>query len=307
MKKICAPSVFKKDQLLNLISENIYFHDGFEGINSVSTPDDVKDNSLFFCDSIDEDRYKFLSSIDVSSAMMICKSSNFSFNNLSIIISDNPRVTYSKIVMELFSYNRDFFQGSIDPRNIHESSCIFPNSFIHHTASIGKNTVIHPNVSIGPNCQIGNNVVIYPGAVIGYPGFGIITDEQEAHHHLPHVGGVVIQDDVEIGHLTTVCSGTINPTIIEENVKTDAHVHIAHNVIVKKNSLVTAHAEVSGSVIIGENSWLGPNCSIKDHLTIGNNAFIGIGAVVTKSVEDNIVVAGNPARPLIKKSKAQQN
>ena len=65
-----------------------------------------------------------------------------------------------------------------------------------------------------------------------------------------------------------------------------------------ENVLITAHAEISGSVTIGENCWLGPNCSIIDHITIGNNVFIGIGAVVTKSLEENILVVGNPARKL---------
>lgn len=305
MSKVFAPSAFKKDQLLKLANEEILFQDNFHSINCVSTPDNVKDNSIFFCDSVNEDRYKFLASLDVSSALMICSSSEFLFDNISTIISNNPRVTYAKIVNELFSYDRDFFIGSIDPKNIPKSSSVFPGAFIHHTASIGKNTIIYPNVSIGPNCEIGDNVMIKPSSVIGFSGFGTITDNQKLNHHLPHIGGVVVENDVEIGSLTTVCAGTIHPTIIEQNVKIDDHVHIGHNAIVKKGTVITACAIVAGSVLVSENSWIGLNATTKEGIELGKDSLLGMGAVVLKDVEQGATMIGNPAKPLIKKPKSE--
>lgn len=306
MSEVFAPSAFKKDQLLKLVNEEFLFQDNFESINCVSTQDNVKDKSMFFCDSVDEDRYKFLASLDVSSALMICTSSEFSFDNISTIISNNPRVTYAKIVNELFSYDRDFFIGSIDPINIPKSTSVFPGTFIHHTSSIGKNTVIYPNVSIGPNCQIGDNVIIKPSSVIGFSGFGTIKDKKKLNHHLPHVGGVVVEDDVEIGSLTTVCAGTINPTIIGQNVKIDDHVHIGHNAIVKKGSIITACAIVAGSVHVSENSWIGLNVTTKEGIELGKDSLLGMGAVVLKNVDQGATMIGNPAKPLIKKPKSEE-
>ena len=83
-----------------------------------------------------------------------------------------------------------------------------------------------------------------------------------------------------------------------KNVKTDDHVHIGHNVQVGKGCLITACAEISGSARIGDKTWLGPNSSIMNGITIGSNCFIGLGTVVTKSLSDNVVAAGCPARIL---------
>jgi UDP-3-O-[3-hydroxymyristoyl] glucosamine N-acyltransferase len=107
---------------------------------------------------------------------------------------------------------------------------------------------------------------------------------------------VVIGDWVEIGALSTVSSGTIDPTRIASFTKLDDHVHIAHNCQVGSNTIITAGAVVAGSVIIGDGAWLGPNCTITDGVTIGEGAFIGIGAVVLQDCQPHGVYSGNPAR-----------
>jgi acetyltransferase-like isoleucine patch superfamily enzyme len=91
-------------------------------------------------------------------------------------------------------------------------------------------------------------------------------------------------------------AGVLSNTVINDYVKTDDHVHIAHNVEVNWGCFITACSEISGSVRIGEQSWLGPNCSVIDKVTIGAKAFIGIGAVVTKDVSSSVVLAGNPGK-----------
>jgi UDP-3-O-[3-hydroxymyristoyl] glucosamine N-acyltransferase len=102
---------------------------------------------------------------------------------------------------------------------------------------------------------------------------------------------------VEIGALTTVCAGTINPTRIGRHTKIDDHVHIGHNVQIKQSVIITACSEISRSEI-NDGVWIGPNSSIIQGVTIGKKAFIGIGSVVTKSVKENQTVLGNPAQDI---------
>jgi UDP-3-O-[3-hydroxymyristoyl] glucosamine N-acyltransferase len=108
-------------------------------------------------------------------------------------------------------------------------------------------------------------------------------------------------NNIEVGALTCICRGTIDDTLIGDNVKIDDHVFIAHNVQIGENSVVIAGAEVSGSVKIGKNSWIGPQSTIINGVEIGESSMVGIGAVVTKPVTNNVIVAGNPAKVLRRK------
>jgi UDP-3-O-[3-hydroxymyristoyl] glucosamine N-acyltransferase LpxD len=217
-----------------------------------------------------------------------------------IPVSD-PRLAFAKAVHAM----------SCRPAaSIAESAFVHPSAKIGKDVSIGHNTVVGRDVEIGDrtrifanvvveaNVRIGNDCVIKSGTVIGQDGFGIVKDEDGNNFRVPHVGGVIIHDGVEIGALNTICSGTIEPTVVEQYVKTDDHVHIAHNVRVGANSILTACAEISGSVVIGPRSWLGPNCSIMNNISLGSDVFVGLGSVVTKSLPAGAVAAGSPARIL---------
>ena len=110
---------------------------------------------------------------------------------------------------------------------------------------------------------------------------------------------MVIQDNVEIGALNTVAGGTIHPTVVEVDVKTDDHVHIAHNCRIGPRTIITACAELSGSVRIGADCWIGPNASIRDGISVGDGAFVGIGSNVIAPVLPRAIVYGNPAHERI--------
>ena len=134
-----------------------------------------------------------------------------------------------------------------------------------------------------------------PGVVIGGPGFGFEYDENNIPIHFPHTGEVIIGDNVYIGANSTVDRATIDATIIEDDVKIDNLVHVAHNCIIRRNTLLTAGTILSGGVIIGEKSWLSPNSTVHQKVKIGNNCTIGMGAVVLRKVKDETTVFGNPA------------
>lgn len=150
------------------------------------------------------------------------------------------------------------------------------------------------NVIIGEECNIKS------GVVIGQAGFGFEKDENGIPIHFPHLGRIVIGNNVYIGANTVIDRATLTSTIIGDHVKIDNLVHIAHNVIIGDYSYIIAGTILGGGVHIGKNCWIAPNVSIKQQLSIGDNALVGLGAVVLKNVDDNMIVVGNPAKILEK-------
>ena len=156
---------------------------------------------------------------------------------------------------------------------------------------------IHPTASINWSVvSIGQRVRIGAGARIGFDGFGYEKNEGGAWEHFPHIGGVNIGDDVDIGKNTCIDRGTLGDTVIGDGTKIDNLVHVAHNVEIGRNCMIIALTCIGGGVIIGDDSYVGIGSSIRDQVKIGEKTFIGMGAVVVKNVEDNVTVVGNPAR-----------
>jgi UDP-3-O-[3-hydroxymyristoyl] glucosamine N-acyltransferase len=173
---------------------------------------------------------------------------------------------------------------------------IFPNSYIGNQVKIGTRSHIFPNVVILDKVNIGCNVRIYSGAVIGSDGFAY-TQMEGKHIPIPHHGSVIIEDEVEVGALSTIDRALVGNTVIKKGTKIDNLVHIAHNVVVGKHSIIVAQAGIAGSVRIGDEVIIGGQAGITDHIVIGNKAKIGGQAGVTKDVENETIVCGYPARP----------
>lgn len=227
------------------------------------------------------------------------------YENLNIphITTDNPRLDFIKVVRHFFTKN-DIPVG-IHPTAVVEYSAkidqdvaIGAHCYIGPGVSIASGTVIMPNVSIYGKVTIGHNCYIKPGAVIGGSGFGFEYDEDGIPLQFPHTGEIIIGDNVYIGANATIDRATLDATIIEDNVKIDNLVHIAHNCIVGKNTLMTGCSTISGGVKVGENCWIAPNSTVYQQLKIGANSRIGMGAVVLRSVKPGVTVFGNPASEL---------
>lgn len=217
------------------------------------------------------------------------------------LVVDNPRLTFLNLLSR--SYQRFTEKGVSSTAQIAKTARIGSDNFIGH------NVVIEDNVVIGNNCYIGHNtvirrdtlissnVIVGASCTIGGEGFGYERNETGQYTFMPHVGKVVIHDDVEIGNNTCVDRGVLGDTVIGRNAKIDNFVHVAHNVQVGENCLLIAHAMIGGSVKLGKNVWVGPSAAIMNGLTIGDNAVIGLAAVVVKNLDENVTVAGNPAMP----------
>ncbi|WP_455378863.1 UDP-3-O-(3-hydroxymyristoyl)glucosamine N-acyltransferase [Petrachloros mirabilis] len=173
---------------------------------------------------------------------------------------------------------------------------LYPGVFVGADSSIGDDTVLHPNVIVREGCSIGARVIIHSGTVIGADGFGYVQ-HLGRHHKIPQLGGVTIEDDVELGANVTVDRATLGQTIIKHGTKIDNLVQIAHNVTVGEHSIVVAQVGIAGSTTIGHHVMIGGQAGLADHIHIGDQVMIAARAGVNRSLEPNQIVSGAPVMP----------
>jgi UDP-3-O-[3-hydroxymyristoyl] glucosamine N-acyltransferase len=266
---------------LTLIGENI-------SIFEVCSLDSATNGGLCFS--------KVTPIINDSTRRVIIGPQNTSPGSGAVIVAPNPRLSFAR-ALNIIAVEPGFI-GSDIPAIVDPSATVSSTATIGNGVKIGARTVIGHNVVISDGVTIGSDCIIKSNTVIGEAGFGFERDEMGVPIRILHLGTVKIGDRVEIGSLNTICRATLGTTVIEDDVKTDDHVHIAHNCRVRRGAMITACVELSGGVDVGSFAWVGPNSSIIQKLVIGDHAFIGIGSNVTKSVPNGVSVAGNPARML---------
>ena len=144
---------------------------------------------------------------------------------------------------------------------------------------------------------MGDNVIIKSGTAIGQSGFGFNFDKKK-RIKFPHIGRVIIENDVQIGSFCTIDRGSLTDTVIGEFTSIDNQVHIAHNVKIGNFCMIAAQSGIAGSTIIGNNVKIGGQTGISGHLSIGNNVKIGGKSGVISDIKDNQIVMGYPAKSI---------
>jgi UDP-3-O-[3-hydroxymyristoyl] glucosamine N-acyltransferase len=237
----------------------------FDTLSTLSNP---LPNSLGF---ITNDDYKN----DLTSFGGLLVSKNFSQNiddNIQIFRCDNIMRSLSKLLETLSSY----FEYRL-LENYH-------NVTVGENVTIGENCILYPGVFINHNTHIGDNVIVHPNAVIGSDGFGLYK-YHDKWQKVPHVGSVVIEDNVEIGSGTVIDRGLIDNTVLKNNCKIDNLVHVAHNVIIGSNTAIAACTGIAGSTIIGSNCTIGGGSGINGHISICDDVHIHGMSMITKSIK----------------------
>jgi UDP-3-O-[3-hydroxymyristoyl] glucosamine N-acyltransferase len=299
MKRIKLSDLIEKLDTLEFIGNNQLFV-----TKIISLPNTNEDASLCFWVT-DKNIQKIA---NINQGVVICTNAIKQIQyspNLNIIIVANPRNAFRKAL--------SFFDDSLNsPRIVSVKAVISDNVIIGKNVAIGNNTVIEENVTIGDNTVIGHNNAICRGTSIGSNvsvghnntigglGFGYEKDEEGNYQVIPHIGNVVIEDNVDIGNNTCIDRGVLGSTTLKKGCKLDNLVHIAHNVVIGRNSMVIANAMIAGSVTIGDNVWIAPSASTMNNIEIASNSVIGLGAVARKNTEPGDVIVGNPGKPLRK-------
>ncbi len=275
----------------------------------------AKENDISFFNSL---KYSnLLSKTKVKYVVTDIKYEKFVSKFCYPIIVENVLKSVASITSLLYpdalNDNIDFSVNSPNEKNYKnvkfgKNVLIGKNVIIGKNSYIGHNTIIESNVKIGSECNIGSNVIIkysllgnnvriLDGSIIGKKGFGFFPNEKQNLRY-PHIGIVIIQDNVEIGCNNTIDRGSISNTLIGKNTFLDNQVHIAHNVQIGQNCIITAQVGFAGSSVIGNKVLIGGQAGISGHLKIGSNVQIGGGSGVIKNIPDNTKVMGYPAKNL---------
>ncbi len=235
------------------------------------------------------------------------------------LVSTNVYADYARIA--------SLFDNSPAPMpGIHPAASVADSAQIPASASVGANAVIEDGVQlgqgviigagtvigiqsvVGDQCRLaanvtlchgvtlGKRVIVHPGAVIGADGFGLAMDEGR-WIKVPQLGGVEIGDDCEIGANTAIDRGAIGNTVLEEDVRLDNQIQIAHNVHIGAHTAIAGCAAIAGSVRIGKYCLFAGNAGVIGHLEIADNVTIMARTLVTHSIHEPGVYGGYDAQP----------
>jgi len=182
---------------------------------------------------------------------------------------------------------------------------VYPQVFIGKNVKIGSGTVLYAGVKIYDNTEIGENCILHSGAVIGSDGFGHAPMGDGSYAKIPQIGHVVIGNNVEIGANCTIDRATLGKTVIEEGVKLDNLIQIAHNVKIGSHTVIASQTGVSGSTSIGKYCMIGGQVGFAGHIQIADNTRFGAQSGIPASIkEPNTDWMGTPVVPLRENLKA---
>ena len=225
---------------------------------------------------------------ETRAAAIILAPENEKLTKLPRIVCDAPYAYFAK-VSQLFNPLASQAVG------VHAAAVVSPRAKLGERVSIGAGCVVGEGVTIGddsclyprvvlyPGCSVGRRAIVHSGAVIGADGFGI-AQEDGRWVKIPQIGAVRIGDDVEIGANTTIDRGALDDTVLEEGVKLDNLVQIAHNVRVGAHTAIAGCAGVAGSADIGRHCTIGGAAVILGHLRLVDHVHVSAGTLISRSI-----------------------
>ncbi len=298
----------KIDQLVDFATERgirIAGSSSVDFFTGIETIDEATEDQITFCRFEGDRGEAWLRKTNAGAIFLQASMTEFALDhtNALLLCSDIPRMDLAILLRQFWVEPKASPPTGNNPE-IHPTARIAEDVTIGSFSIVGRDVVIGSGTTIGSNTrieytEIGSNCRIGSNVVLGGPGFGYEDDPVTGEViEFPHIGRLRLGDRVRLGSSNCVDRASIGYTVIEDDVKTDNLVHIGHNVRIGARTKITPMTIISGSVSIGEDCWIAPGVSIRDWRSVGNNVLVGIGSVVTKNLEDNITVVGNPARQI---------
>ena len=255
--------------------------------------------------------------VDSQAGAILIRESELAGCPVTALVVKDPYLCYAKAVALLYPAHREPAgvhprawideQANVDPTawiganvvieagaQIGAGVQIGPGCVVGRNATIGNDTQLHANVTLYSEVQLGERCIIHSGAVLGSDGFGF-ANEQGCWLKIQQVGRVVVGSDVEIGANCSIDCGAIEDTVIEDGVKLDNLIQIAHNVRIGSHTAMAGHSAVAGSTSIGKNCAIGGAVGIVGHLKICDNVTVTAMSLVSKSItEPGVYSSGMP-------------
>lgn len=216
----------------------------------------------------------------------------------TVVVADPLTAMAALLVDRFHEYRPAPHTAGIHPdAQVHPRAVVHPGVVVGPDVIVEADTVLFPNVVLYPRTRVGARVRIHAGAVIGADGFRYHAGAQGLVK-VPHVGGVRIEDDVEIGANSCIDRGMLGDTLIGRGAKIDNLVQIGHNCVVGPYAILVSQVGLSGSVTVGAGAVLAGQVGVKDHVLIGAGARLGARSAVHGDVPAGETWLGEPARPV---------
>ena len=209
-----------------------------------------------------------------------------------LLISENPFADFNKLTKQFMPFV-NWSNDSGKDSEIGEGSVIHPSVVIGNNVIIGMNSIIHAGVNLMDNVTIGNNVVVQSNTVLGSHAF-YYKNTSSGFDKMHTCGGVILEDNDEIGALCTIDAGVTGTTVIGEGTKIDNQVHVGHDCLIGENCLFAAQVGIAGCVIIEDDVTLWGQVGVASDLTIGKGAVVLGQSGLSKSIEGNKTYLGSP-------------
>ncbi len=179
---------------------------------------------------------------------------------------------------------------------IGEGVVLMPNVVLYDDVEIGDNSILHAGVICYDRTATGHNCIIHAGAVLGADGFGFVEHSDGSYEKIPQVGNVVLGHHVEIGANTCIDRATLGSTTVENGVKLDNMVHIAHNVVIGEHTAIAAQAGISGSAHIGKRNRIAGQVGMIGHITTADDVVVIAQSGVSRAITRKGRYFGSPAK-----------